>query len=164
MDEAAQIRKLSALLEVSQALGSALDIRAAVEKVLEILDKELGMKRGSIALLEEKGELRLQYAHGMSEGERLRGRYRLDEAITGKVVSSGKPVVVPQVSKEPLFLNRTRKRDPKQEESFICVPSKNHRKSIAALSIVYPSRQNRSFEHAVKLLTIIATMISQALW
>src|SRR5215475_11151916 len=104
VDDVAKIKskRLTALLEVSQALGSTLDIRAAVEKVLEILDKELGMKRGSIALLEEKGELRLQYAHGMSEGERLRGRYRLDEGITGKVVSSGKPVVVPQVSKEPL--------------------------------------------------------------
>jgi Nif-specific regulatory protein len=163
MDEAMQIRKLTALLEVSQALGSTLDLSEAVENVLEILDRELGMKRGAIVMLEAKGELRIQYAHGMSEGERQRGRYRLDEGITGKVVSSGKPVVVPQVSKEPLFLNRTRKRDPKQEESFICVPIKNHRKTIGALSIIYPFKQNRSFDDAVKLLTIIASMISQSL-
>jgi Nif-specific regulatory protein len=163
MDEAVHIRKLTALLEVSQALGSTLDLSEAVENVLEILDRELGMKRGAIVMLEEKGELRIQYAHGMSEGERQRGRYRLDEGITGRVVSSGKPVVVPQVSKEPLFLNRTRKRDPKQEESFICVPIKNHRKTIGALSIIYPFKQNRSFDDAVKLLTIISSMISQSL-
>jgi Nif-specific regulatory protein len=163
MDEAMQIRKLTALLEVSQALGSTLDLSEAVENVLEILDRELGMKRGAIVMLEAKGELRIQYAHGMSEGERQRGRYRLDEGITGKVVSSGKPVVVPQVSKEPLFLNRTRKRDPKQEESFICVPIKNHRKTIGAFSIIYPFKQNRNFDDAVKLLTIIASMISQSL-
>jgi Nif-specific regulatory protein len=163
MDESAQIRKLTALLDVSQALGSTLDLSEALENVLEILDRELGMKRGAIVMLEAKGELRIQYAHGMSEGERQRGRYRLDEGITGKVVSSGKPVVVPQVSREPLFLNRTRKRDPKQEESFICVPIKNHRKTIGALSIIYPFKQNRSFDDAVKLLTIIASMISQSL-
>jgi Nif-specific regulatory protein len=163
MDEAMQIRKLTALLEVSQALGSTLDLSEAVENVLEILDRELGMKRGAIVMLEAKGELRIQYAHGMSEGERQRGRYRLDEGITGKVVSSGKPVVVPQVSKEPLFLNRTRKRDPKQEESFICVPIKNHRKTIGAFSIIYSFKQNRNFDDAVKLLTIIASMISQSL-
>jgi Nif-specific regulatory protein len=162
-DEVAQIKKLSALLEVSQALGSTLDIREAVEKVLEILDREVGMKRGSIALLEEKGELTIQYAHGMSEGERQRGRYRLDEGITGKVVSSGKPVVVPQVSKEPMFLNRTRRRDPKQEESFICIPIKNHRRVIGALSILYPFKQNRNFDDAVKFLTIVGSMISQSL-
>ncbi|MBO0719882.1 MAG: sigma 54-interacting transcriptional regulator, partial [Blastocatellia bacterium] len=163
MDESVQIRKLTALLDISQALGSTLDLSEAVENVLEILDRELGMKRGAIVMLEEKGELRIQYAHGMSEGERQRGRYRLDEGITGKVVASGKPIVVPQVSKEPLFLNRTRKRDPRQEESFICIPIKNHRKTIGAFSIIYPFKQNRDFDDAVKLLTIIASMISQSL-
>lgn len=158
-----EIKKLTALLEVSKALGSTLDIQEAVEKVLEILDKELGMKRGSIALLEAKGELTIRYAHGMSDGERERGRYKLDEGVTGRVVSSGKPVVVPMVSKEPLFLNRTRKRDPQKEESFICVPIKNHRKTVGALSITYQFKQNRSFDDSVKLLTIAASMISQSL-
>lgn len=163
MSESTEIRKLTALLEVSQALGSTLDISMAVEKVLEILDRELGMKRGAVALLEEGGELTIRYAHGMSEGDRRRGRYRLDEGITGKVVSSGKPIVVPQVSKEPLFLNRTRRRDPRLEESFICVPIKNQRKTIGALSIIYSFRQNRDYEGSVRFLTIVSSMISQSL-
>ncbi len=163
MEDASQIRKLSALLEVSQALGSTLDIREAVEKVLEILDRELGMKRGAIALVRSSGELAIRYAHGMSEGEKQRGRYQMNEGVTGKVVSSGKPVVVPQVSREPLFLNRTRKRSSGQEESFICVPIEDRRKTIGALSIIYPFRQNRNFEDSLKVLTIIASMISQSL-
>ncbi|QQS44968.1 MAG: nif-specific transcriptional activator NifA [Acidobacteriota bacterium] len=163
MEDASQIRKLSALLEVSQALGSTLDIREAVEKVLEILDRELGMKRGAIALVRSSGELAIRYAHGMSEGEKQRGRYQMNEGVTGKVVSSGKPVVVPQVSREPLFLNRTRKRSSGQEESFICVPIKDRRKTIGALSIIYPFRQNRNFEDSLKVLTIISSMISQSL-
>src|SRR5499433_4054392 len=108
VDDVAKIksRRLTALLEVSQALGSTLDTRAAVEKVLEILDRELGMKRGAIAVLESEGNLKIQYAHGLSEGERKRGHYKIDEGITGKVVASGRPIVVPQVSREPLFLYR----------------------------------------------------------
>ncbi|MGE0103606.1 MAG: nif-specific transcriptional activator NifA [Blastocatellales bacterium] len=163
MEETSQIRKLTALLEVSQALGSTLDIREAVEKVLEILDKDLGMKRGAIALVRSSGELAIRYAHGMSEGEKQRGRYQMNEGVTGKVVTSGKPVVVPQVSMEPLFLNRTRKRSAGQEESFICVPVKDRRKTIGALSIIYPFRENRNFDDSVKVLTIIASMISQSL-
>lgn len=163
MEETSQIRKLTALLEVSQALGSTLDIREAVEKVLEILDRDLGMKRGAIALVRSSGELAIRYAHGMSEGEKQRGRYQMNEGVTGKVVSSGKPVVVPQVSMEPLFLNRTRKRSAGQEESFICVPVKDRRKTIGALSIIYPFRENRNFDDSVKVLTIIASMISQSL-
>ncbi len=165
MDDVAKIKskRLTALLEVSQALGSTLDTRAAVEKVLEILDRELGMKRGAIAVLEGEGDLKIQYAFGLSEGERQRGRYKIDEGITGKVVASGRPIIVPQVSKEPLFLYRTRKRSPDKEESFICVPIKDRRKTIGALSITYPFKQNRNYEDSVQLLAIVTSMISQSL-
>ncbi len=151
------------MLGVSQALGSTLDTRAAVEKVLEILDRELGMKRGAIALLEGEGDLKIQYAFGLSEGERQRGRYKVDEGVTGKVVASGRPIIVPQVSKEPLFLYRTRKRSPDTEESFICVPIKDRRKTVGALSITYPYKQNRNYEDSVQLLTIVTSMIAQSL-
>jgi Nif-specific regulatory protein len=165
VDDVAKIKskRLTALLEVSQALGSTLDIRAAVEKVLEILDRELGMKRGAIALLEGEGDLKIQYAYGLSEGERQRGRYKVDEGVTGKVVASGRPIVVPQLSKEPLFLYRTRKRSPDKEESFICVPIKDRRKTIGALSITYLYKQSRNYEDSVQLLTIVTSMISQSL-
>jgi Nif-specific regulatory protein len=165
VDDVAKIksRRLTALLEVSQALGSTLDTRAAVEKVLEILDRELGMKRGAIALLEGEGDLKIQYAYGLSEGERQRGRYKVDEGVTGKVVASGRPIIVPQVSKEPLFLHRTRKRSPDTEESFICVPIKDRRKTVGALSITYPYKQNSNYEDSVQLLTIVTSMIAQSL-
>jgi Nif-specific regulatory protein len=165
VDDVAKIksRRLTALLEVSQALGSTLDTRAAVEKVLEILDRELGMKRGAIALLEGAADLKIQYAYGLSEGERQRGRYKVDEGVTGKVVASGRPIIVPQVSKEPLFLYRTRKRSPDTEESFICVPIKDRRKTVGALSITYPYKQNRNYEDSVQLLTIVTSMIAQSL-
>jgi Nif-specific regulatory protein len=165
VDDVAKIksRRLTALLEVSQALGSTLDTRATVEKVLEILDRELGMKRGAIALLEGEGVLKIQYAYGLSEGERQRGRYKVDEGVTGKVVASGRPIIVPQVSKEPLFLYRTRKRSPDTEESFICVPIKDRRKTVGALSITYPYKQNRNYEDSVQLLTIVTSMIAQSL-
>jgi Nif-specific regulatory protein len=165
VDDVAKIksRRLTALLEVSQALGSTLDTRAAVEKVLEILDRELGMKRGAIAVLEGAADLKIQYAYGLSEGERQRGRYKVDEGVTGKVVASGRPIIVPQVSKEPLFLYRTRKRSPDTEESFICVPIKERRKTVGALSITYPYKQNRNYEDSVQLLTIVTSMIAQSL-
>jgi Nif-specific regulatory protein len=163
-EQAMQIRRLSALLDVSQALGSTLDLKVALEKVLEILDRDLGMKRGAITLLNEKsGNLSIQYAFGLSENEIRRGRYKLDEGVTGKVVSSGKPIVVPQVSKEPLFLNRARRRAAGQEESFLCVPIKDRRKTIGALSIVYPFKPGRSYDDSVKLMAIAASMIAQSL-
>lgn len=163
-EQALQIRRLSALLEVSQALGSTLDYNAALEKVLEILDRELGMKRGAISLLDEKTrDLSIQFAHGLSETEIRRGRFRLDEGITGKVAASGKPIIVPQISKEPLFLFRTRKRSVTQEDSFICVPIKDRRQTVGTISITFPFKTGSNYDDSVKLLSIVASMIAQGL-
>jgi Nif-specific regulatory protein len=163
-EQSLQIRRLSALLEVSQALGSTLDYKVALEKVLEILDDELGMKRGAISLLDAKSrDLSIQFAHGYTETEVRRGRYRLDEGITGKVAASGKPIIVPQISKEPLFLFRTRKRSAGQEESFICVPIKDRKQTVGTISIGFPFKPGHNYEDSVKLLSIVASMIAQSL-
>ena len=104
----AEIRKLSDLLEVSQTLGSTLDLKSALLRVLEILEQHHGARSGTVALVDEPtGELAIEAAVGVSWQAARRARYKLGEGITGRVVQSGKPVVVPQVSKEPLFLNRT---------------------------------------------------------
>ena len=49
-------------------------------------------------------------AGAVTPGKRV--RYRLGEGITGQVVQSGKPIVVPRVSREPAFLNRAAERPP----------------------------------------------------
>ena len=162
-EQTLQIRRLSALLEVSQALGSTLDMGEAFEKTLEILDHELGLKRGAIALQDAGDKLSIKYAHGMSDSEIQRGKYRMNEGVTGRVASTGKPVIVPQVSKEPLFLNRTSRRSEGQEESFICVPIRDRRKTVGVLSVIFPYQQNRNYDDLVKLLSIIAGMIGQSL-
>ena len=62
-----------------------------------------------VAAERDTGELQLEAADGaIAPGERV--RYRVGEGITGQVVESGKPIVVPRVSREPTFLNRASRR------------------------------------------------------
>jgi Nif-specific regulatory protein len=112
----------------------------------------------------ETGEIFIEAAYGLSTSQRERGRYRLGEGVTGKVVETGQPAVVPRISEEPLFLNRTgaRKRLRKQEISFICVPIKLGNMVIGALSADRLFAEDVSFEEDVRLLSIIASMIAQA--
>ena len=101
--------KLSPLVEVSQALATS-DIRAALPRVLEILAEAFEALSGVIMLAEEEGgALRMEVARGLSQQAVERARYKAGEGITGRVLKVGKPVVVPQVSQEPLFLDRTGK-------------------------------------------------------
>ena len=94
-----------------------------------------------------------------------RARYRLGEGITGRVVESGKPIVVPQVSREPLFLDRAavRKNLGKQELTFICVPVIIDRKATGALGVDLRFKKDRDYDRAVKFLRVVASMIAQAL-
>src|SRR3954469_2854363 len=97
-DQTSEIKKLSTLLEVSQALSGTLNLKAALHRVLEILEQQHGMIRSAVMLLNEAtSELTIEAANGITaDGQRQ--RYRLGEGIMGRVVESGKPVVVPQVS------------------------------------------------------------------
>jgi len=136
-----------------------------MNKVLGILHQKMGMERGTLTLLDSKtNELIIQLAHGLDKEEIERGRYQIGEGVTGKVVAAGEAMVVPNVGKEPLFLNRTRSRGDIQRSNiaFICVPIKLDQKTIGALSVDRLFQENISFEEDVRLLTIMSSMVAQA--
>ena len=90
---AGEVRKLSTLLEASQALSSTLDLKQGLHRVLEILGRHHGALRSTVVLLnEDTGEVEVEaYAGAVTPGKRV--RYRLGEGITGQVVQpNGTPV------------------------------------------------------------------------
>ena len=128
-------RRLSTLLEISQALSGTLNLKSSMQRVLQILIRHHGVVRGMVTLLRES-ELHVEAVEGFDD--RARGvSFKLGEGITGQVVQSGKPIVVPRVSKEPEFLNRMPRRadSPRHEFSFICVPVVVQRSTVGALSV-----------------------------
>ncbi|MBI4373218.1 MAG: nif-specific transcriptional activator NifA [Candidatus Omnitrophica bacterium] len=160
-----QVKELTALTEISKAISSSLDLKTVMQNILNILHEYLGMERGTITLLEpETKELSIEVACGLDLEEIKRGRYKIGEGITGKVVAAGEPIVVPNVGKEPLFLNRTKARDnvAKSNIAFICVPIKLEDKTVGALSVDRLFREEISFDEDVRLLMIISSMIAQA--
>jgi Nif-specific regulatory protein len=121
--------------------------------------------RGTLTLLNRQtGEISIEAAHGLSETQKERGRYKLGEGVIGKVVKTGRPAVVPHISDEPLFLDRTgaRKGLHKKDISFICVPIKIENEVVGTLSVDRLFAEGESFEEDVRLLSIIASMIAQA--
>jgi len=159
------VKELSILFQISEMLGRSMDLREVGEPLLKALADEMGMRRGTLLLLNrETGEIFIEVAHGLSETQRERGRYKLGEGVTGQVVQTGQPAVVPRISEEPLFLNRTgaRKGLRRKDISFLCVPIKLGREVIGALSADRLFSEGVSFEEDIRLLSIIASMIAQA--
>ena len=137
LDPSPKPDEIACLYEITKAIHSTLDLRKALYRVLDLLSEHLGMKRGSITLLNpDTSEIHIEVAHGISTTAKTKGRYKLGEGVTGRVIESGRPMAVPQIKEEPLFLDRTgaRSRMDKSKISFICVPIKEGRRVIGALS------------------------------
>jgi Nif-specific regulatory protein len=155
-------RRLSTLLEVSQALSGTLNLKASMQRVLGILVRHHGVVRGMVTLLRDN-ELHVEATEGFEDRARS-VRYRVGEGITGQVVQSGKPIVVPRVSREPALLNRAARREgSRQELSFICVPIVLQRSAVGALAVDLRFKPERDFDSSVKFLGIVSSMIAQAL-
>jgi Nif-specific regulatory protein len=165
--EQAEARKLATFLETGQVLAGTFELKEAMSRVLGILGRHHGMIRGAVLLVaDDTNELRIVSSYGLDEDGARRVKYQLGEGITGRVAQTGKPVVVPQISREPMFLDRlgARKKILKNQElSFICVPILVNRKAAGALGVDLRYKADRDYERATKFLSIIATMIAQAI-
>jgi Nif-specific regulatory protein len=161
---AGEVRKLSTLLEASQALSATLDLKEALRRVLEILGRHHGAIRSTVVLLNEaSGDVEVEAAAGaVTPGKRV--RYRLGEGITGRVVESGKPIVVPRVSREPTFLHRAAERPelPDQELSYISAPIALDGKTLGAVGVDLLYKPDRDYNRTMKFLGVVASMIAQA--
>ncbi len=161
-----KVKELTVLYKISQLIGSTLNFQSIFPEILGTFHSHLGMNRGTITLLNsETGELEIEAAHGMTQEEVERGRYLVGEGITGKVVETGESAVIPQIGKEPLFLNRTRSRDrlKKSEISFICVPIKIGSVVYGTLSVDRLFTEEVALQEDVRLLSIVSSMIAQGL-
>jgi Nif-specific regulatory protein len=157
---------LTALYEIARVLAGAGDsLERIMTEVLDILARYAEMKRGAIFILNpDQNELALDVAHGFTEEQRTKGRYRPGEGITGKVVATGRPVAVPRLSEEPLFLDRTgaRKNLSLSDLSFLCVPVRARGKVIGALSADRVAVEKYvTLEGELRFLEAVADLIAQ---
>ena len=158
--------ELQALYQISQLVGSALEIERTLAETLRVLHETLRMERATLVLQDpESGNLSIVASYGLSPAEIKRGVYRPEEGVIGRIFGSAYPFVVPDIHAEPLFLNRTGARAhlPKGEISFIGVPVTADEKTVGVLSVDRLFGPEISFEEDIRFLTVVATLIGQFL-
>jgi len=158
------IRQLTTLVEVNHALSGTLNLKHSLHLVLEILERHHGMFRSYITLLDRQtGELYIEASNGLT-AEGQRARYVVGEGITGRVVESGRPIIVPKVSREPLLLDRAAQRKGlKDELTFISVPIVVARRRVGALSVDLRFKPDFDYHRCAEFLRVVSAIIAQAL-
>ncbi len=159
-----ETNELRLLYEVSQVLEGASALSDHLETALELVARYTGMRRGTLLLVDPAGEhIVAEAAYGLSEKERSRARYKYGEGITGQVVKTGEAMLVPKISEEPLFLNRTGARNMDKEEiSFVCVPIMLDGKPVGAISADRLFADSVCLEEDMRLLRVLASLVGRA--
>jgi Nif-specific regulatory protein len=155
--------ELRVLYEISQIIGEALNLPQTLERVLAIMSDTLAMKRATVTLREGKSDgLAIFASHGLSKEEMSRGVYGQGEGITGRIFETARAFYVPDVSQEPLFLNKTQSRDlDKGKVAFVGVPILLLGEPIGVLSVDRLFGEEVSATEDIRFLSIVAQLIGQ---
>ena len=160
-----EVAPLALLADINAELVGARNSRAGLQRALEILAQRRRVLQASVVLKDpDSHQLQIAASEGLT-AEGQRATWAIGEGVTGRVVQTGRPVVIPQISQEPMFLHRTgrRKRSGRSDTSFLCVPIPGDRKAIGAFNVDLAFRKDRNYDQDLQLFRVVATMIGQAI-
>jgi Nif-specific regulatory protein len=170
--QSGEVRKLTSLLEVSQALASPPNLKSAFHRVLEILERYHGTSRSVIALPRDDG--RRLFLHASVGIRAPHTDALIGGSLAQQVFDSGRPLVVPRVSQEPGLTARVdaaprNARAPRRglmdddDLTYICVPVQQSRQCRGVLEIELAFRSDRNYDRTMKFYGVVGSMLAQAL-
>ncbi|MDQ3348825.1 MAG: sigma 54-interacting transcriptional regulator [Acidobacteriota bacterium] len=157
--------RLATLLQITDALSSTLNTKSGLQEVLETLARRHAIAQSLIVRIDEDGrQLHVEAAHGLNRPAH-HIHYTLGEGVIGKVVETGKAVIVPRTSREPSLVLRASGRDEShaEEATFICVPIGFDRRVVGALGVNLKFKADRNYERSKAFYGVVASAIGQAL-
>jgi Nif-specific regulatory protein len=163
LDES-EFKKIGALLEMNTALSSGPTLSAGLQRVLDTLAEHHGAVHSSIVLANgDDSTLRLEGTSGV-RGARTPDLGRA-AGLLGRVKQTGRLLVVPRTTLEPALQSAAagaRRVPGAPETSLVAVPVLLARKSIGVLAIVLEYKASREFDRSLKFLSLVASMVAQA--
>ncbi len=158
------LKEMTLLFEISQRLIASTELKNDLSPILKMLVDHLGAERSFLTIFNRNNNsIYIEAAYGMSPKQQSLGKYRLGEGVIGKVVELGQPIVIQEISKSNLFLNKTRSDLKKEgtELSFICIPIVVENKMAGALSVVREFNPHITYEEDIHFLSIIGSLIAK---
>jgi len=148
-------KHIETLSKVSEAVTSSLYLEDILKLIVTLTAEVMHSKICSLMLIDEKkGTLDVKATQSMSEAYNKKPSLKMGEGIAGKVVMTGKHIIVRDVKKDPQYRNLS---IAKKEKlcSLLCIPLKVKDKVIGALNL-YTSRPHKFTKSEISLLAAVA--------
>lgn len=150
------------LLKIASILEKTMEIGDIFARVMKIISTTFQISRGILALLDENNNLKVFAGYRLSKEAMQRGNYKIGEGVMGRVVGDGQSIAIEDISQNKDFLNRMKiRRGRNEKNSFFAVPLKYENKTVGVLGIEKKYINKNFFKDTQKLITLIATLISQ---
>ena len=155
------------LHKVLLEIGCQGPFHESLEKLLQQVARDLHYKRISLAIFDPKTQ-KIEFSVYVGHQKIPRASYLIGQGITGQVVKTGKPIIVPVMKDDPNFLNLAFGRPFQElsELSFISVPvfRKNNEgqiETLGVLSVDVPKKSRDDLEKHCEFLQILALVIAR---
>lgn len=159
-----RIQQFSTLHEVGSLLASTLDHSVVKHRAMEAITRLMRAEAGSLLLVDENaGELFFEVALG-EKGEELKEvRLKVGEGIAGWVAENGKPLLIPDVTKDERFSSRMDKKSKFTTRNMACVPVMIKGKIIGVLQAINRTGRGTFTEADLKVFQLFSNQVAIAL-
>jgi len=157
-------KELSTLLKFSSIINSSLKIDDVLNHAMQWAEEFMDAEASTVYELdEEKGEIFIRIARGSKKDPVKLIRLKLGEGIAGRVVQTGRPMVIQDALSETTFSKKYDIETGFETKSMICVPLILRGKTIGALQVLNKKHQESFVDSDLELLTTMSQQIAVAL-
>jgi Nif-specific regulatory protein len=139
------------------------DAETTLRLVLQWLDDQLGLQRGTVCLADAAGEsLQAVVTHGLAPEQVARMHYRTDEGVNGRVFTTGRAQLLPSLAADPTFLDRSGARVGLDVTrlAHLCVPIRDRGTVLGTISADKDNRRLKEADSDLQLLEEIGQLIA----
>lgn len=159
-----KVQELVSLLEAFKELNSNIEIKEVFQNILLQMVQVIGAEAGTLWVADkETDDIEASAAYGPTSSTILNIKMKKGEGIVGKVIATGEPHFIENVSNEPAWAQRVDKTSGFTTRSMITVPLITKGTVIGALQLLNKKNQTLFSEEDVNLALALANQSALAL-
>ena len=157
--------QLATFTEIGKAITSSRDLKEILSMVMEKISELLQPKNWSLLLLDnETNELKFEIVVGAGSKKLKDLRLKVGEGVAGWVAREMKPLLVPDVNKDPRFCKKADEVSHFTTQSIICVPLTTRGKCLGVIELINKVEEGAGFsEGDLLVLTTLADFTAIAI-
>lgn len=157
------VKELDILLEISKSMATVSDLKTKLQDSLQFVKKYLEIEKPTVYKFDNtKDELVVFASNDLTTKQKLLATYKIGEGATGIAFESKEPIVIENIHKSVVFLNKTGARD-LNHVSYVAVPMIAGDIAVGVISADLTKGTAIGLEESVKILTIIGSMFAHAI-